>query len=290
MLLLGKKPVKPQLTDKFYRTNVFDMMGNYWAEIADKSSTEKQIALIKSVIGKEGLVLDLACGTGRHSIPLSMEGYGMVGLDGSPTLLRIAKSRWSQLQVVLGDMQFLPFKPDVFSAAVNMDTSFGYLPSEQDDLQSLNELRRTLRGDGVFLLDVFNREHMIQTYSSGGIRQILAKMEERLMLGLLVPTGLLKELHGFFRWKEYPSFFLLQKRTVNSKGERLSDLWVICDKGSGLVKVFRHTVRLYHFEQLRALLLRAGFLVSSVLGGYERQNFSGDSTRLIMVASGKPEL
>jgi ubiquinone/menaquinone biosynthesis C-methylase UbiE len=265
-------------------------LGNYWAEIADKSSTQKQIAFIRGMLKKEGLVLDLACGTGRHSIPLSQGGYGIVGLDGSLTLLRIAKRRWSQLQVVLGDMQFLPFKPDVFSAAVSMDTSFGYLPSEQDDLQSLHELRRVLNSEGGFLLDVFNREYMVQTHSANRIQRFLSMFEQHALLWFFVPSGLVKWLSSFFKWKEYPSFLLLQKRTVNGKGEKLRDLWVICDKSSLLVKVFRHAVRLYPFERLRALLLKAGFLVSEVFGGYEGQSFSRDSKQLVIIASKASEI
>ncbi len=124
--------------------NVFDEMGIYWAEIADKNQTEKQLQFLKNHLKPEGYVLDLACGTGRHSIPLSKEGYGMVGLDVSANLLKIAKQRDGQIELVRGDMRFLPFKPQAFAAAVSMDTSFGYLPSEQDDRVSLAEVRRVL--------------------------------------------------------------------------------------------------------------------------------------------------
>ena len=83
--------------------NVFDEMGVYWAEIADKNQTEKQLQFLKTHLKPEGYVLDLACGTGRHSIPLSTEGYDMVGLDVSPKLLRIAKQRSTgNIAVVLG--------------------------------------------------------------------------------------------------------------------------------------------------------------------------------------------
>jgi ubiquinone/menaquinone biosynthesis C-methylase UbiE len=105
--------------------NVFDEMGVYWAEIADQNQTERQVQFIKNTPKTEGLVLDLACGTGRHLIPLSMEGYGTVGLDVSPKFLRIAKNRWQEAQLVRGDMRFLPFKPKAFAAVVSMDTSFG---------------------------------------------------------------------------------------------------------------------------------------------------------------------
>ena len=61
--------------------DVFDEMGDYWAELADWNSTRRQIDFIKDTLKVEGLVLDLCCGTGRHSIPLNREGYRMAGLD-----------------------------------------------------------------------------------------------------------------------------------------------------------------------------------------------------------------
>ena len=117
--------------------NVFDEMGVYWAEIADKNQTDRQIQFLKRHLKPDGYVLDVACGTGRHSIPLSKEGYWMVGLDVSANLLKVAKQRSNDVQLVRGNMRFLPFKPQAFAAAISMDTSFGYLPSEEDDLLSL---------------------------------------------------------------------------------------------------------------------------------------------------------
>ncbi|MGA3290203.1 MAG: class I SAM-dependent methyltransferase [Candidatus Bathyarchaeia archaeon] len=73
------------------------------------------------------MVLDLTCGTGRHLIPLSKDGYSIVGLEVSRNLLRIAKNRWSSIQLVRGDIRCLPFKPEAFSVVVSMDNSFGYL-------------------------------------------------------------------------------------------------------------------------------------------------------------------
>ena len=68
-------------------------MGVYWAEIADKNQTERQIQFLKSHLKPAGYVLDLACGSGRHSIASKPEGYMMVGLDVSRSLLKIAKQR-----------------------------------------------------------------------------------------------------------------------------------------------------------------------------------------------------
>jgi ubiquinone/menaquinone biosynthesis C-methylase UbiE len=90
--------------------NVFDEMGKYWAEIADQNPTDMQIQFIKNILKANGLILDLACGTGRHAVPLSKEGHDMVGLDISPNLLRIAKNHSSSVKLVMADMRRLPFR------------------------------------------------------------------------------------------------------------------------------------------------------------------------------------
>jgi len=263
--------------------NVFDEMGVYWAEIADQSSTLNQIQFIKNTLKGNGLVLDLAYGTGRHSIPLSKDGYDMVGLDVSLNLLKIAKNRRRSVQLVRGDMRFLPFKAGAFSASVSMDTSFGPLPSEQDDMQSLRELRETLSQGSVLIVDVFNRERLMLKYNENRHTEfkwvflpILLKFNNRFAR---------RVLFRFFKWREYPSFFLLQKRTVNAGGERLCDLWVVCDKAGGQIRVFRHISRLYELKRLQLLLEAAGFMVKHVYGDYDGQSFSRNSSRLIFIAS-----
>ncbi len=237
--------------------NVFDEMGVFWAEIADQNQTKRQIEFLQNKIKREGLILDLACGSGRHLIALGKVGYGMVGLDISFNLLKIAKSRWPAAQVVQADMRFLPFKPQVFTATISMDQSFGYLPSEQDDLKSLSELRGVLGKGGALIVDVFNRERLIKRDSS-------SSQPKR---------------------REYPSFFLQQTRTFEANGKKLHDTWLVQDKANGLRWVFEHVAHLYTFDGLKGMLEKAGFSVEAVYGDYERQSFNADSNRLILVAS-----
>jgi ubiquinone/menaquinone biosynthesis C-methylase UbiE len=233
--------------------NVFDEMGMYWAEIADEHKTQRQIQFLKNHLSADGYLLDVACGTGRHSIPLSERGFGMVGLDISIKLLKIAKQRNPKIQVIRGDMQFLPFKREAFSAAIAMDTSFGYLPSKKEDAQNLAEIRRVLRRNGEFIIDVFNRQNLVTKSPSQKI-------------------------------SEYPSFLLHQKQTVSKRGDRRCDVWEVHDKADGQVKVFEHSVRLYDRQQLEQLLAFTGFTVKAVFGDYEEQTFSADMPQLIFIA------
>jgi ubiquinone/menaquinone biosynthesis C-methylase UbiE len=258
--------------------NVFDEMGTYWAEIADKNKTEQQTQFLKKTLKTRGYVLDLACGTGRHTIPLIKDGCNVVGLDVSRNLLRIAKKRYGEAQLVRGDMRFLPFKHETFTAAISMDTSIGYLPTERDDSQSLIELRKTLSQNGVLIVDVFNREYLTSKY---GFK--LPSKWALLPLLLKFPSqGVLCRL---FKWKEYKSFWLLQKRTVTKGGETLRDLWVIYDKATNQRVVFEHSVRLYKLNQLQSLLEKAGFTVNKIYGDYEKQAFDANSTRLILLST-----
>ena len=236
--------------------NVFDQMGEYWAEIADQNQTDRQVEFLKKSLKPEGVILDLACGTGRHLIPLSKEGYDVVGLDISLKLLKIAKLRWRGAALVQADMRFLPFKRGAFSAAVSIDTSFGYLPSLEDDQQSLRELQAALGKGGVLVVDVFNRERLIQRHSASS-----------------EPKS-----------REYHSFFLQQKRTIEANGEKLHDLWMVKDKEDGQVRVFEHVARLYTLDGLQGLLEKADFKVTEVYGDYEAHSWTAVSSRLILMA------
>lgn len=240
--------------------NVFDEMGIYWTEIADKNQTERQLDFLKSQLNQENYILDLACGTGRHTIGLNNEGYGIVGLDISIKLLKIAKQRAQDIDLVRGDMQCLPFKSEVFNAVISMDTSIGYLPSEREDVKSLTEVHRVLCKTCTLVIDVFNRTSLKSKYS----------MKNQ------TP-----------KWHEYPTFRLLQKRNVNDDGDLLCDLWTVKDKVNGKEQVFEHTVRLYAPTQLTKILEESGFKIDQFFGDYERQEYSDESPRLIVLACTK---
>ncbi|HLN88690.1 MAG TPA: hypothetical protein VK253_01345, partial [Candidatus Binatia bacterium] len=157
-------------------------------------------------------------------------------------------------------MRYLPFRSGVFTAALSVDTSFGYLPSEADDKSSLTEVNRVLFQRAIFVIDVFNQENLVLKYNGQNTS--------------------VKE-------KEYPSFFLQQKRIVRGDGGWLFDSWIIRDKEDGQVRFFEHKVRLYGREKLQRLLEEAGFEVEEVYGSYERTKFSIDSPKLILIANAK---
>jgi len=245
-------------SDKQQRyVNIFNDMGADWEAIVNARDTVKEANFIEDEASKKGVMLDLCCGTGRHSLVLCKKGYEVIGMDLSKNLLAIAKLRLRETSVefplVRADMRCFPFKDAVFNTVINMFTSFGYLPSESEDIQSLSEVNRTLKKKGKFLLDLANRDHIIRNF------------RER-------------------DWAEFEPFFMLEKRSLDLKDSRLISQWSLIQKDNGQIKSLQHEVRLYTFARTEQLLQEAGLTVKEVYGGYEKQEFNFDASRMIVLA------
>jgi len=250
--VVGRKSEKRR-----WYVNIFNDMGADWKAIVDMRDTGKEAGFIESAISGKGVTLDLCCGTGRHSIILRKKGLSIIGMDLSRNLLAIARLKMKEADVefplVRADMRHFPFKDEVFDAVINMFTSFGYLPSESEDIKCVLEINRTLEKDGRFLLDLANRDHIVSNF------------RER-------------------DWAEFEPFYLLERRSLDQKKAKLISQWTLLRKGTGEAKSIQHEVRLYTLAQIEHLLEEAGLTIKQVFGGYERQEFNLDSSRMIVLA------
>jgi ubiquinone/menaquinone biosynthesis C-methylase UbiE len=235
--------------------NIFNEMGEDWETIVSARDTQREVAFVRSILPKKGTVLDLCCGTGRHLIILRREGWDMIGLDLSKNLLAIARRNMKHEKVksplVRADMRHFPFRNKVFDAVICMFTSFGYLPSESEDRESLKQVRRTLRKNGRFLLDLANKNHV---------------------------TKIFKEKE----WAEYGPFYMLENRFLDRQQSQLKSQWTIIRKDTKETKSLQHIVRLYTHKRLEQMLHETGLTVKEVHGGYDGKKFSLDSSRMIM--------
>ena len=113
-------------------------------------------------VAKGAMVLDLACGTGRHAIELTRRGYQVVGFDLSLAMLARAadeaQERNQKLNFVQGDMREMTFE-DTFDGVYCWNTSFGFF-EEEKNAQIVTNVRRALKTGGQFLLDVINRDFL----------------------------------------------------------------------------------------------------------------------------------
>ncbi|MDR3273550.1 MAG: methyltransferase domain-containing protein [Flavobacteriaceae bacterium] len=107
-------------------------------------------------LSKNGKILDLACGKGRHSIYLNKLGYEVTGLDLSPHSIKSAKKIENKhLTFIVGDMRKTYF-PNEFDAIFNLFTSFGYFNDENDNLKVYQSVFEQLKSNGVFVMDFMN--------------------------------------------------------------------------------------------------------------------------------------
>ena len=65
-----------------------------------------------------GIVLDAACGTGRHSIELARRGHQVIGVDGSQAMLELARAKVPGGDFRHGDLVALPVDANAVDAVV----------------------------------------------------------------------------------------------------------------------------------------------------------------------------
>jgi SAM-dependent methyltransferase len=109
------------------------------------------------VIHRAGLspgegVVDVACGTGNAALLAAERGARVVGVDGAPRLLEVARERARSQQVVVdfreGDLLALPVDDDSADVVLSI---FGVIFAAEP-AGALRELRRILRPSGRILV------------------------------------------------------------------------------------------------------------------------------------------
>ena len=201
--------------------------------------------------GPRSPLLDLCCGSGRHSLPFAEAGIPPVGLDYSAPLLDLARHRHPRLGLVRGDMRALPFPDGAFAAVVNFFTSFGYFLRESENLSVVAEIERVLRRGGAFLCDTFARDWVIAR---------LVEKESRCCGD-----------------KEYTI-----RRSWNAASQRIEKEIEVRREGS--TRIFRESVRAYGPDELVDILCRAGLPVEATWGDFDGSPAGPDSPRLIVLA------
>lgn len=159
----GNNPIEVRETDK-YREEYIHAFVEKWDELIDwEARAESEGHFFIDALKERGAqrVLDVATGTGFHSVRLLDEGFDVVSADGSPEMLAKAFQNGRKyghiLRTVQADWRWL--NRDVhgkFDAVICLGNSFTHLFTEQDRRKSLAEFYAVLRHDGLLVLDQRN--------------------------------------------------------------------------------------------------------------------------------------
>ncbi|MEA2238767.1 MAG: hypothetical protein QOC81_3491 [Thermoanaerobaculia bacterium] len=128
---------------------------DFWTAVAP--SGDADLPFLESIFGAPDNrdILDVACGAGRHSIPLAKRGYPVTGLDFSATFLDEARRRAEAENISIawrrGDMRALPWR-DRFGGALCFGNSFGYC--DRDGTRAfVRSLADALKPGAAFVLE-----------------------------------------------------------------------------------------------------------------------------------------
>ncbi|MDA4113824.1 MAG: class I SAM-dependent methyltransferase [Thaumarchaeota archaeon] len=158
---------------------------------ARKEAGSKEAERLSKILGDAGVhrgrVLDLACGIGRHSIPLAKQGYEVVGYDISPLFVKRAR-QWaedegldeSRVRFHEGDLkavgQVLTGKDETgFDVVLNMFSSLGSY-GEEEDSRMIRDIRGVAAPRSLFIIETLNRDFLLKRFQSFGIHRISQKL------------------------------------------------------------------------------------------------------------------
>ena len=115
---------------------------------------DKLIDYLKPATGS--IMLDVACGKGRHSIQLAGKGFDVTGIDLSDDSINEAlKSEAENLHFYRHDMR-LPFWINYFDYAFNFFTSFGYFKTRRENDSAIRTIAQAIKPGGCFVMDFLN--------------------------------------------------------------------------------------------------------------------------------------
>lgn len=209
------------------------------------------------VIEKLGLapgmrILDLCCGRGRHLVDLMRCGYDAVGVDLSDYMLgecQKAAERDGVIPCLIrADMREPGFDSE-FDAVINIFTSFGYLGSESPEKAAF----RALKPGGKFLIDLNNRDWLMRVFQKSDWRE---------------------NSDGDVTFCER-CFDVISAR-LNAR-----ELTIYHD---GRKAETSHSIRLYTYNELAAMLGKAGLQIEAVYGGFDSAIFDMNARRMIVIA------
>lgn len=112
-------------------------------------------------------ILDVATGTGFHSVQLLKAGFNVTSADGNAQMLvkafENAKKRGYILQSVHADWRWLNRDVDdqQFDAVICLGNSFTHLFEEHDRRRALAEFYSVLKHDGILILDQRNYDSIL---------------------------------------------------------------------------------------------------------------------------------
>lgn len=218
------------------------------------SDAENLLKLIHDNIDikSDAKILDVACGSGRHSQKFAELGYNVVGFDLSKTLLKVAQKNKSlqnlNLNYFCSDFRVIPLKTS-FDLILNLFTSFGYFETDDENFSFIKYASTHLNNNGYFIFDYLNPNY---------IKKNLVKTSQ----------------------SNIDNIKYLENRSINNK--RVEKEIVISDDENK--HRYFESVRLYSYDKILSMFSSYGFEEIKVFGNYVGASYDeNNSERMIIL-------
>lgn len=222
--------------------------------------SEYLISLLEEYGVKDGLVLELGCGTGSMTELLAEKGYDMIGIDNSPDMLEIALEKRVEsghdILYLLQDMREFELYGTV-RGVVSVCDSVNYILEEDELLEVFRLVNNYLDPGGVFIFDM-NTPYKYETLI--GESTIAENREE-----------------GSFIWENYYD----QETGINEYA-----LTLFIREREDLYRKYEeiHYQKAYDPRSVIRLLREAGLEFVAVYNAFSREAPGEDSGRIYLVA------
>ena len=239
-----------------WTTGFFDEWYLDFFGFPDAAQTDAESEALRSLLpGPPARVLDVACGQGRHAIRLAKAGYEVLGLDSSTLFIgqarEAARVAGVSVEFIEGDMRQLEVA-NAFPVVLSLFTSWGF-GDDSANQQVLDGMGRALQPDGLLVLEINNRDWILQHYRN---RDWQARAD------------------GTVAWIERD---FDPVRGVNVVTHR----WMGHD---GQMASRDHQVRFYTPPELSSMLSAAGMVPTAWYDGFSLEPFGVNSRRLLVTA------
>ena len=109
---------------------------------------------------KSAKILDVGCGTGRHSIELSKRGYSITGIDLSDSLLAKAREKAEKQDLKINFLKYnarnLPFKNEYDLVIMLCEGAFPLMETDEMNYEILKNATKSLKEGGKFIFTTLN--------------------------------------------------------------------------------------------------------------------------------------
>jgi SAM-dependent methyltransferase len=199
-------------------------------------------------------ILDVPCGTGRHSIELARRGHKVTGIDITELFLldgeKIASQEHLNIIFEKRDMRDLPWEEE-FDGVICLWGSFGFF-DERGNREFLKSVSRNLKPGGKFLMDLHITETLIPHFQ---------------------PRG----------WSRMGEILLIEERHYDHINSRVNTEWILADNGK--MEKRELSIRIYTYREICELLYEAGFIICEGYSSLNMEPFKFGSKRLYMVGT-----